>query len=328
MARSILNPIFSIIVMLLLNGCFFFSDKEAQQWVINPQGVDAAALSRNGRFVLSYSKDQSLILWDLFENSQLAVLGQQDDKNTAIKWIRWSDNGRYAITASDNNFVIWDLGVSQALGLWSISDGQILSVDIANNGQQVLLGLSNHKAIYIDIATERRIEFLAHQARVNSVALSANGRFALSAGNDDQAYLWNTQSGKIQRTFAHRHNIMKVALQRDGERAFTSDIADGHFIWDLHNGERLSQLDISNKVQQFSNARFSDDGKQLITTTNSGKLTLWNTQNGERLQTWNTQPQIASKPLLTTIYDAAFISQQRIVSANASGIIQAWMTKL
>lgn len=56
------------------------------------------------------------------------------------------------------------MGISE--GLWSISDGIIRDVAIASNGQQVLLGLSNGKAIYINLATGRRLEFLAHREKL------------------------------------------------------------------------------------------------------------------------------------------------------------------
>ena len=118
---------------------------------------------------------------------------------------------------------MWDLAWTQAQGLWSISDGLIRDIDIASNGEQVLLGLSNGKAIYVNLVTGRRLEFLAHNEKVNSVALSPNGRYALSGGNDYTAYLWDTRNGQIIRSFKHEQRINRVTLQRDGLFAFTSD---------------------------------------------------------------------------------------------------------
>ncbi|MCV6038950.1 hypothetical protein OFP00_38300, partial [Escherichia coli] len=67
------------------------------------------------------------------------------------------------------------------------------------------------------------MEFLAHREKVNSVAISPNGRFALTGGNDYKAYLWDTESGQVLRTFEHEQRVVRVALQRDGKLAMTSD---------------------------------------------------------------------------------------------------------
>ncbi|MCV5664739.1 hypothetical protein OFN50_37515, partial [Escherichia coli] len=82
---------------------------------------------------------------------------------------------------------------------------------------------SNGKAIYVNLVTGRRMEFLAHREKVNSVAISPNGRFALTGGNDYKAYLWDTETGQVLRTFEHEQRIVRVALQRDGKLAMTSD---------------------------------------------------------------------------------------------------------
>ncbi|MCV5917635.1 hypothetical protein OFN60_29855, partial [Escherichia coli] len=102
-----------------------------------------------------------------------------------------------------------DLGWTQAQGLWSISDALIRDIDITSNGEQVLLGLSNGKAIYVNLVTGRRLEFLAHREKVNSVAISPNGRFALTGGNDYKAYLWDTESGQVLRTFEHEQRVVR-----------------------------------------------------------------------------------------------------------------------
>ncbi len=169
--QRILHSLLLLIVIPLLNGCFF-STQDEQRWEIEPQGSTSFALSRDGRFALLYSTQRHLVLWDLVESKKLAQLGEQDPEANVVSNIRISDNGRFAVTATQMNFAVWDLGLSQSEGLWSISDGLIRDVDISSNGEQVLLGLSNGKAIYVNLVTGRRMEFLAHREKVNSVAIS------------------------------------------------------------------------------------------------------------------------------------------------------------
>ena len=97
------------IVITLLNGCFFFQGDE-QRWEIEPNGATSFALSRDGRFALLYSQQKQLLLWDLAQNQELAQLGPQDQLENQVSRIRISDNGRFAITASQMNFAVWEIG--------------------------------------------------------------------------------------------------------------------------------------------------------------------------------------------------------------------------
>ncbi len=310
-------------VSMLLNGCFL-STSPTKKWLIEPNGATAFGLSRDSRFALTFSEKNQLVLWDLKENKLLAHLGSLDKQQSTVSLIKMSDNVRYAITASQTNFAVWDLAWSQSKGLWSISDGIIRDIDISSDGEQVLLGLSNRKAIYLDLVTGRRLEFLAHREKVNSVALSPNGHFALTGGNDYNAYLWDTKSGQILRTFSHKQRIVKVALQREGKYAFTSDGGNSGTIWDLKTGKEITQLHSFARQLIFSSARFSDNGLQLATGTPSSKLVIWNTLSGNKINSFEVQPKKDTRPPRAVVYDAAFDGKDRVISASSSGIAEAW----
>ncbi|EDL67676.1 WD40 repeat domain-containing protein [Vibrio campbellii] len=312
-----------LIVITTLNGCFF-TDRDVQRWSLEPQGSTSFALSRDGRFALLYSKEHQLVLWDLEQNKQLAKLGELDQAANVVSHIRISDNGRYAVTASQMNFAVWDLGWTQAEGLWSIDDALIRDVDITSNGEQVLLGLSNGKAIHVNLVTGRRLEFLAHQEKVNSVAISPNGRFALTGGNDYKAYLWDTETGLVLRSFEHDQRVVRVALQRDGKLAMTSDGGNQAIIWNLETGEEVTQLSSWSRQLIFSTARFSDDGNWLVTGTPSGRVMVWDTQTGKRVDGFEVEPKKDTRPPRAVVYDAAFDSKQRVITATSAGIAQAW----
>lgn len=321
--RNIFHAISAIIVIVLLNGCFFSSDDD-QKWVLEPDGSTAFALSRDGRFALVYSLKNHLVLWDLYQSRKLANLGEQDPEAHTVSTIRISDNGRYAVTATQTNFAVWDLAWTQSEGLWSIDDALIVDADVSSNGEKVLLALTNGKAIYVNLATGRRMEFLAHQDKVNTVALSSNGLYALSGGNDHYAYLWDTKTGQVIREFEHKQRVNRVALQRDGKYALTSDVGNDAFIWDLKTGKKISHLHSFSRQLIFSAARFSDDGSKLVTGTPSSRIMVWDTKTGDRLDGFETMPKKDTRPPRAVVYDAAFDNKNRVISGTSAGIAQAW----
>ncbi|KQA22604.1 lipoprotein [Vibrio metoecus] len=321
--RRIYHSLCYLLIVFMLSGCFFANQAE-QRWDLAPEGSTAFGLSRDGRFALIYSKQQQLVLWDLQQDKKLSDFGAQDPQANPVSKIRLADSGRYAITASQNNFAVWDLAWTQAKGLWSITDGLIRDVDLSSDGEQVLLGLTNGKAIYVDLVSGRRMEFLAHREKVNSVALSANGRYALTGGNDYHAYLWDTKTGQILRQFDHEQRVNRVALQREGKLAFTSDDGNQALIWDLTSQNKPIQLRSFRRQLVFSTARFSDDGKKLITGTPSGLVEIWNAQEGKKITSVESATKKDSGPAQAVVYDATFDAQQRAVSGSSAGIAQAW----
>lgn len=318
-------PIF-ILALFILTGCFF-SGTELNRWPLAPEGTTSFSLSRDGRFALYHSTQQGIVLWDLQQNKKLAGFGSQDPYHNTVLSSQISDNSRYAITATAQNFAVWDLAWGQSEGLWSISDGLIRDAAIANNGQHVLLALSNGKALYVDLGSGRRLEFLAHREKVNSVAISANGRYALSGGNDHSAYLWDTQSGQILQHFEHQSRISRVALQRDGKLAMTADGSNDIYIWDLQGGEQVSSLAVRLRQQILSSARFSDDGKLLATGTPARRVELWDTQSGDNLGRWQAAAKQDTRPPAAVVYDVAITPDGHVISGTSAGIAQQWTTE-
>lgn len=316
--------IFSVIFSL--SGCFW-QEQLLTQWEVAPEGATSMGLSENGRFVIYYSESQHIVLWDTQTNKELANFGVNDPEKNSVILSKISNNNRFAVTASQTLFATWDLALGKSEGLWSISDGQILDIALANNGQHIALALSNGKAIYVNLATGRRMEFLAHRETVNTIDISQNGKYILSGGNDHNAYLWDTTTGQIIYKFAHDTHLNKVKLQKDGKVAFTSDSGNNAKIWDLSTGHLLSKLQSYSRQLIFSSARFSNDGKFLLTGSPNRQISVWDTKSGNKLESWIATEQKDTRPPRAVIYDVAFAEDGNIISASSAGIVQKWLFK-
>lgn len=314
------------LTLIVISGCFF--NNNSQKWILDKEGSTSFSLSRNGRFALVSSNAKGINLWDLFEYKILADFGYQDPEKSAVIASKISDNNRYAITATSQNFAVWDLAYGKSEGLWSISDGIIQDVAISNNGQKTILALSNNKALFIDLGTGRRLEFLAHKAKVNTVAISPNGRFVLSGGNDHNAYFWDTDTGQISQIFSHKDRITRVALHREAKYGFSSDINDLAQIWNLATGEKISELQTFHRNSNYSVARFSDDAKYLITGTPSRRVELWDSLTGKNIKRWLADEETNARPPSAVVYDVAMDKTGRIIAGTSAGMAQAWITHL
>jgi hypothetical protein len=79
-----------------------------------------------------------------------------------------------------------------------------------------------------DVATGQCLRtFTGHTGWVNSVALSDDGRFALSGGLEGTVRLWDVATGQCLRSFeGHTEEVDWVALSREGQFALSMSSRD------------------------------------------------------------------------------------------------------
>lgn len=312
-----------LLLTLLLSSC---SDDlpPLSSWEQAVEGAYAADLSADGRLSMVSSIHHGLSLWDVKQQRQLFQWSHQSQQNNQVFLVKIAEGNNFAISASRDDFVVWDVNSGQALGYWRLSESSIRDVALSSNGQQVLLGLGSGKVIHLDLQTGRRLEFLGHSEKINAVALSANGRYALTGGNDYQALFWDTQTAQVLLRFPHPGRVSSVALQSDGRYAFTSDNGKLARIWALPSGEQVSQLKLTARQNIFSYVSFTNQGEWLITGSAARKLSLWHVNSGQLLQDWLVTPNQKTRPKSAVVYSAAMLDNERLASASSNGLVEVW----
>ena len=126
-----------------------------------------------------------------------------------------------------------------------------------------------------------------------SVALSPDGKRALSGGGDQTMRLWNLETGEEMRTFmGHTKTVWDVAFSPDGKTAL-SGCSDGKSrLWDIESGKELQALDTIANGTAWTVA-FAGKGKQAVTgggnhlVKNDGPappLLLWDLTTGQQIR--------------------------------------------
>ncbi|MBE9145562.1 WD40 repeat domain-containing protein [Planktothrix mougeotii] len=119
--------------------------------------------------------------------------------------------------------------------------------------------------------------------RVKAVALTPDGKFAISSTINGNIKLWDTQEENLEIVEFSSHSKQISALAVDNHNfILASGDVDGYIIfWNLRT---LSKKEIMTRriPQQAINAlAFSPDGKMLASGTDQGKIKLWDTKNWE-----------------------------------------------
>ncbi len=164
------------------------------------------------------------------------------------------------------------------------------------DGRLALSGAGNNVKLW-DIASGREIRtFTGHTKKVSSVALSPDGRYALSGGEDGSWRLWELATGKtIYAVKAHLEGLhIHVAFSPDGRQMLSGGWNEVK-LWDLATGLHIRTMTLPKKSSGFvRSVAFSPNGRQALSTELYGVasafgtmhhvLRLWDVATGQHLR--------------------------------------------
>lgn len=119
-----------------------------------------------------------------------------------------------------------------------------------------------------------------HKDSVTSVALSRDGRLALSGSADLTMRLWDLTNGRCLRTLeGHADSVTSVALSDDGRLALSGSSDETMRLWDLADGRCLRTLE--GHSGQVTSAALSVDGRYAISGNSDETSQVWDLADGE-----------------------------------------------
>jgi len=326
MFRTQLFPRILLLVALvsLVTACSIPESTPLQQWRHVEEGAYAADISTDGTLAVVSGITNGINVWRMGEEAPFYHWSHQGEGNNLVISIHISADNTHVVTADREAFALWSLENGDPIGFWRIDEASIRDVAVSNNGAGILVARSNGKVMYFEPNTQRRLEFLGHQEKVNSIDLSPNGKFALTGGNDYIAYLWSTDTGQIIHTFTHPTRVTKVALDDQGRYAFTADSQSKSQIWNVQTGEAIADLKYIARQRIFTDAVFSEDGNYLLTGSPSRQVYLWDLHNGDQIGAWRVASRASVSPPTAVVYGVAFMSDGNIVTESSSGLAEVW----
>lgn len=133
-------------------------------------------------------------------------------------------------SASLDKVKVWDTGGN----LQQVFDyeEELTDLTFSSNGNFMLLGARNNKAVIWEIEHGNSIELEGHLSDVTSVAISKNDSLMLTGSWDRTAKLWN-RSGELIRTFRHKDFISAVVFLPNTNQFLTGSWDKNIYLWDI-----------------------------------------------------------------------------------------------
>ena len=284
-----------------------------------------ASLSESGQLVLVSTANSGIQLWDLDTGRQKYTWIHSESDNNAFD-VAISPNQKFAVSLSRDSVALWSILNGSSLGWWSLpSTGQ--SVAVSDLGS-LLIGLTDGSVMSLmpsaSTKTPSLIKFLGHSEKVNSVALSADGKLALTGSNDMQAILWHTISGQPIHRWQFDNRVIKVAINSSGNLSFIGDSTKIAKIMNNLTGEQISQLKINRRKMNFSTARFSNRDTLLLTGTPAREVRVWDIKTGHSLANWHVQRTKHAQIKGAVVYSVANLDSNQIRTISSNGLVETW----
>jgi WD40 repeat protein len=227
--------------------------------------VESVGISSDGMYVATGSPDRTARTWTT-TGRLVAVHAGHTDAVTATLFT--PDDHGLVTGSADGTVRVWDAGTGPDLVVANVvapsrprrrarsPDGTIVaSVD----GALVRLARSDGSTI----------ELSGHEDRVTSVDFSPDGRRLVTASRDNDAILWDVDSGaRLSVLRAHFGPVFDARFSPDGRWIVTAGpITDG--LWSASNGAFIRYLRGASKPRV---AAFADDSRTVVTISKDGTI--------------------------------------------------------
>jgi WD40 repeat protein len=186
-------------------GCLIVWDLEGAKeprdlWERHIGWVFAVAVTHDGRYAVSGAGDRTLKLWDLERGVVVRTLKGHKDSVLAVAVTR---DGRYAVSGSrDTTLRLWDLKRGDPTLIDRLKQGKLVQwvLSYIDAGWHLfewhllpLFGIERWPSALIRNRALRTLE--GHTDEVNAVAVTPDGRYAVSASEDESLKVWDLERG-------------------------------------------------------------------------------------------------------------------------------------
>ncbi|MFC1603658.1 protein kinase [Planctomycetota bacterium] len=258
--------------------------------------VSSVVLSTDTRRALSGSNDKTLKLWDLDTGVCLRTFEhlmptQLDFGHFGfhVGSVALSVDGCSALSGgSDQMLKFWDVATGNCLKKFEGLGGSVTACILSADGRYILSGDVSGSLKLWDIATGTCIQTLKHGHWVESVALSRDGRHALSASDDvdGSLRLWDITTGACLKKFEwNKGCAMSVALSADGRYALSGSSDSTLKLFDVSTG--ICVRTFEGHTGRVESVALSADGRYALSGSDDCTLKLWDASTGVCLRTFD-----------------------------------------
>jgi WD40 repeat protein/serine/threonine protein kinase len=237
----------------------------------------AVYLDVNGKFALSLESGGLVRIWDVSilcsGNLYRAPLLLSHVTSSEEAGRRQSEMNNYyvnikdAIRRSDYAAAISFIADAERLAGWETMRMRLGVEGVWNN-------IAKHAQRKSLSATICSSILKGHHDVISTVAISANGKLAASAGKDAEIRVWNISEQKcVCELLGHSDWVRSIGLTRDGRFLFSGSWDGTVRVWNIATGKCVRVTD--EKIKSITKIALNLQGRTVAIATAQGRVILW-----------------------------------------------------
>jgi WD40 repeat protein len=254
--------------------------------------VHGVLFSPDGRLLAVSDSDFTIHLWtDPKSGRTERVLTGHDDE---IRCLSFSlDGKRLASAGADHVVHIWDTQSGQLVAGPNPQARHWIGLGLSEKGEVELFSNAG-SAIQAWDADSGKISWSPrHEATVNSLATSPDGKYLATSGPSHEAHLWDAASKKLLATLPHtRGPIADLTFSADSKFLATASFSDGLiWLWKIGEPEAVLVIPEAAESSTLETIAYHPEGKLLAvggldylsTGGSDGATCIWNLEERDKL---------------------------------------------
>lgn len=315
-----------------------------QQWKHSHLGSYAAAFSPDRRYVLVGDTDQPAKLWDIEADTIKYAWQNKPDEAGTTTDVAFSRDGKVAATVESRTIVLWNMADGEPMVRLEFPF-TVKDMAVSPQGDYVLLALQDRTAVYFDVIANRVVHVFEHDGDpvnspinqlINTVAISPDGKFGLTGGDDNTARLWNLETGQQKQQWQHGNDVSLVSFDPLNGFVITAAGNDQTRVWNLKTGEQVAVLNtspipIDNVWSNFpvfqtttTAIGYSVDNQFIVTGHPNREICTWRARDGAAVDCWQAPRRETLKPGVVLQAVTFSADNKAIYSESGNGLAQKW----
>jgi WD40 repeat protein/serine/threonine protein kinase len=294
--------------------------------VLSTGNVTCAALSPDGKRIVSGSIGDTLTVWDMTSGRREVTLNARE----VVGCLAFSPDGQRIVTGCwGRTLKVWDVGKHQErlVDLFDLNYRLLLTLEgnsitavtlaFSSDGKRIAAVCDENTFRIWDAASGRAITTVkGPPAKESCAALSPDWKQFASASANNTLVIWDATNGRTIHTLSgHTAGVNCAAFSPDGKRIASGSDDSTLKVWDQTTGKELHTL--RSHRGSVNCVAFSPDGTHVISGSNEGELTIWDAVTGEKTVTLTGH----TGPIVSVAFRP---DGKQVVSASFDGTLKIW----